>query len=140
MQRKILNICLIVGFIGLSACSDNLDIKQDYFFDVKTLPVPKKLQRGETTAIEFTIVREGQYEKATYSFRYFQSDGTGRLTDDTGKPYPMNRFHSIESNEFTVLYQSNCKEAQTLDFVFRDNFGQEVEYSVSFQNESSEQN
>lgn len=123
--------------IGFS-CSDSLDIKQDYTFRVKTLPVQKKLQNGETTTIEFTIVREGQYQKTAYSFRYFQPDGTGTLTDDTGKTYPMNRFHPIENDEFTVLYQSHCKEAQTLDFVFRDNFGQEVEYSISFQNNSSE--
>ncbi|MEG2340029.1 MAG: TraQ conjugal transfer family protein [Odoribacter sp.] len=133
---KILIIILIGIF--LSSCNNNLDIKQDYSYCIKTLPIPKKLRSGETTAIEFTIVREGQYKNATYSFRYFQLDGIGTLTDDAGNPYPMNRFHAITNDEFTVLYQSNCKDAQTLDFVFQDNFGREVEYSVSFQNESQE--
>lgn len=121
--------------IGFS-CSDSLDIKQDYSFSIKTLPVPKKLKQEEVTALEFIIVREGKYRNATYSFRYFQADGKGVLMDNTGKAFPMNRFHTITNDEFTVLYQSNCKDAQTLDFVFQDNFGQEIEYSISFQNDS----
>lgn len=121
--------------IGFS-CSDSLDIKQDYSFSIKTLPVPKKLKQEEVTALEFTIIREGEYKKASYSFRYFQPDGKGVLMDNTGNAFPMNRLYPIVSDEFTLLYKSACAEAQTLDFVFVDNFGQEIEYSISFQNDS----
>ncbi len=130
---------LFLSIIGiLCSCSSELDIKQDYSFSVKTLPLPKRLEQGETVALEFTLVREKIYKEADYSFRYFQSDGKGSLTDDTGQKLVMNRLYRIKSDEFTLLYQSACSEAQQLDFVFIDNFGQEVEYSVSFQNESKE--
>lgn len=120
----------------LLACNDGLDIKQNYSFSVKTLPVPKKLKQGEVTALEFTIIKEGEYNKASYSFRYFQPEGKGVLMDNTGKVFPMNRLFPIANDEFTLLYQSTCSDAQTLDFVFMDNFGQEIEYSISFQNDS----
>ncbi len=130
---------LLLSIIGiLCSCSSELDINQDYSFSVKTRPLPKRLEQGETVALEFTLVREKIYKEADYSFRYFQSDGKGSLTDDTGQKLVMNRLYRIKSDEFTLLYQSACSEAQQLDFVFIDNFGQEVEYSVSFQNESKE--
>ncbi len=130
---------LFLSIIGiLCSCSSELDVKQDYSFSVKTLPLPKRLEQGETVALEFTLVREKIYKEAYYSFRYFQSDGKGILTDDTGGELVRNRLYRIKSDEFTLLYQSACSEAQQLDFVFIDNFGQEVEYSVSFQNESKE--
>ncbi len=132
-------IILLLSVVwGLYSCSSELDIKQDYSFSVKTLPLPKRLSTGESVALEFTLVREKIYKDAGYSFRYFQPDGKGSLTDDTGGELVKNRLYRIKSDEFTLLYQSACSEAQQLDFVFIDNFGQEVEYSVSFQNESKE--
>lgn len=121
------------------SCSDHLDIKQDYNYSIQTLPFPKSLKNGETTALEFTIVREAIYEDASYSFRYFQSDGKGVLTDDTGEHYAVNRYYPLRKDVFKMLYRSDCEETQTLDFVFRlDNFGKEVEYSISFQNNSKD--
>lgn len=130
-------LILLLSIIGiLCSCSSELDIKQDYSFSVKTLPLPKRVEAGETVALEFTLVRERIYKEASYSFRYFQLDGKGVLTDDTGEKLVMNRLYRIKSDEFALLYQSTCSEAQQLDFVFMDNFGQEVEYSVTFQNET----
>lgn len=126
---------MLIGCL-LLACNNSLDIKQDYAFSIKTLPVPKKLKQGEMTTLEFRIIREGIYKDAIYSFRYFQSEGDGILTNGSGKVFSMNRLYPIVSDEFILLYKSACAEAQTLDFVFVDNFGQEVEYSITFQNDS----
>ena len=131
-------ILLLSVIWGLCSCSPDLDIKQDYSFSIKTLPLPKRLETGENVALEFTLVRERIYEDAEYSFRYFQPDGKGVLTDDTGQRLAMNRLYRIKSDEFTLLYQSACAEVQQLDFVFIDNFGQELEYSVTFQHENKE--
>ena len=130
------HVILFLSLWILCSCSSDLDIKQDYSFTVKTLPLPKRLSAGESVALEFTLVREKIYKEAYYSFRYFQSDGKGILTDDKGRALTMNRLHSLTNDVFTLLYQSACSESQQLDFVFVDNFGREVEYSVAFQNET----
>ncbi len=96
------------------------------------------MEAGKTVALKFTLVRERIYIEASYSFRYFKPDGKGVLTDDTGKKLVMNRLYRIKSDEFTLLYQSTCSEAQQLDFVFMDNFGQETEYAIAFQNANKE--
>jgi hypothetical protein len=105
---------------------------QNYGYRVETLPLPKSFERGETVALEFSIVREGYYSETAYKFRYFQSEGTGTLTDSYGTAIPVNRFRDIPSDDFVLYYRSECEEQQQLDFVFENNFGQRVEYSIAF--------
>lgn len=121
------------------ACSDDLDIKQDYGYSVETLPLPKSLAKGETVDLEFSIVREGHYEGTAYKFRYFQSEGAGTLTDATGKLIPVNRFQNIISDDFVLTYQCTCEEQQQLDFVFEDNFGKRMEYALTFTSKRTDQ-
>jgi hypothetical protein len=121
------------------ACSDSLDIVRDYGYGVETLPLPKSLERGETVALEFSIVREGYYSETAYKFRYFQSEGKGRLTDSYGTAIPMNRFQNISSDDFVLYYRSECEEQQQLDFVFENNFGQRLEYTLTFGNKKAEE-
>lgn len=111
--------------------------KTGLLFSVKTLLLPKRVEAGKTVALEFTLVRR-EYTKRQAILRYFKPDGKGVLTDDTGKKLVMNRLYRIKSDEFTLLYQSTCSEAQQLDFVFMDNFGQETEYAIAFQNANKE--
>lgn len=133
MKQLIILTGIIIFFIS---CGEKLDIKKDYDYSITTLPIPKKLKNGETIPLEFTILKENVYTGTTYSFRYFQSDGKGILTNDTGNPFAVNRFYPLDDDFFKLLYRSECNETQTLDFVFIDSFGKEVEYSISFQNES----
>lgn len=124
---------LLLPLAVLFSCSDNLDIKKDYDFIIKTLPINKKIKKGQTVPLEFTIIRDKVYNNTTYSFRYFQSDGKGILTNDAGTPFAVNRFYPLDDEFFKLLYRSECNETQTLDFVFVDSFGKEVQYSISFQ-------
>jgi hypothetical protein len=119
------------------ACSDSLDIIQDYGYRIETLPLPKKLVQGETITLEFSIVREGYYKEAAYKFRYFQSEGEGIL-NYKGKAVPVNRFQEIGSDNFILTYQSRCEDQQQLDFVFEDSFGKRVEYTIAFMGERTE--
>lgn len=114
------------------SCSDDLDIRRDYPFSVETLPLPKSLKKGETVALEFSIVREGYYTGTTYKYRYFQSEGEGKLTNCKGQNIPANRFQSIGNDDFVLTYTNLAEEQTQLDFVFEDNFGQRVEYTITF--------
>lgn len=134
MKYTLLLLLMIMGL----GCSDNLNIKQDYAFSIELLPIPKKIKQNETVPLEFTILREDIYKNNSFSFRYFQSDGKGLLMNDKGEHYAVNRFYKLESDIFKMLYRSDCDETQKLDFVFRDSFGNQTEYSVSFQNNNKE--
>jgi hypothetical protein len=132
-MKKTLSYFLYTMLIAciVCACSDSLDIVQDYGYSVETLPLPKKLVQGETVNLEFSIVREGYYSETAYKFRYFQSEGEGILIY-RGKTVPVNRFQEIGSDNFVLTYQSQCDDQQQLDFVFENSFGKRVEYTVSF--------
>ena len=115
-----------------SGCSDDLDIRRDYLYCVETLPLPKSLKKGETVALEFSIVREGNYAGTTYKYRYFQSEGEGMLTSSKGQIIPVNRFQPIASDDFVLTYTNLAEEQTQLDFVFEDNFGKRMEYTLTF--------
>lgn len=122
-----------------SSCTDDgLDIKRNYGYTVETLPLPKSLKKGESVDLEFSIVREGNYDGTSFMFRYFQSEGEGLLTTNKGQIIPVNRFQPIASDNFLLTYTCTAEEAQQLDFVFEDNFGQRVEYSVQFAGKRTE--
>jgi hypothetical protein len=119
------------------ACSGDIDIVQDYGYRVETLPLPKKLKQGETVGLEFSIIRDGFYSGTRYKFRYFQNQGQGLLSYK-GNTVPVNRFRDIEADDFVLTYQSQSgNEQQQLDFVFEDNSGRRVEYSISFDGEAA---
>lgn len=67
-------------FIGiaaclLSSCNDGLDIQQAYPFTVETMSVQTKIVKGETAEIRCELKREGRYDGARYTIRYFQPGG-----------------------------------------------------------------
>jgi hypothetical protein len=120
------------------ACNDSLDIVQDYGYRIETLPLPEKLKKGESVDLEFSIIREGFYKETVYKFRYFQSKGEGILSYQ-GKTVPMNRFQEIAGDNFVLAYQSTSEEQQQLEFVFENNYGRRMEYSVRFSNEQTKE-
>jgi len=83
------------------ACDDDIRVRQSYAYGIETLPLPKTLQKGESVALEFSIVREGRYSGTRYKFRYFQPDGAGKLTGRYDEEIPVNRFQNITSDSFT---------------------------------------
>jgi hypothetical protein len=131
-------LLLLLGGMVLCACSHELDILQDYSYRVETLPLPKSLKKGESVALEFSILREGNYSETSYKFRYFQLEGTGTMAYK-GNLIPMNRFQGIASDDFVLTYQCTCEEQQQLDFVFENNFGRRVEYTITFTGKRTEE-
>ena len=138
-MKKTLSYFLYTMLIAciVCACSDSLDIVQDYGYRVETLPLPKSLKKGETVALEFSILREGHYEETAYRFRFFQSEGEGLLSYK-GISVPVNRFQEIESDNFVLTYTNFTDGQVQLDFVFEDNFGKRVEYAITFSGSRTE--
>lgn len=135
-----LGISLFIGVIAclLSSCDNEVDIRQAYLFSVETMPVQTKIVRGETAEIRCTLRREGRYDEARYTIRYFQPDGKGSLRMDDGTVFLPNDRYPLDREVFRLYYTSASSDQQTIDIYVEDNFGQCVQLTFDFNNENEE--
>lgn len=135
-----LGISLFIGVIAclLSSCDNEVDIRQAYPFSVETMPVQTKIVRGETAEIRCTLCREGRYNEARYTIRYFQPDGKGTLRMDDGTVFLPNDRYPLDREVFRLYYTSASSDQQTIDIYVEDNFGQCVQLTFDFNNENEE--
>lgn len=137
MKTAILSLLAIAGLL-LSSCTDTLDIQQAYGFTVTSMPVQKRIKKGETAEIRCQINRTGRYDGAKYFLSYFQPDGTGSLMDDIQRVFSPNDFYELEKETFRLYYTSQSEDQQTIDLTFYDNFGQRFELSFTFNNQKTD--
>ena len=100
---------------GFTACDDDLDVTQAYPFTVETMPVPKELAQGETAEIRCELVREGEFDGAVYTIRYFQFDGEGTLKLDNGLVFLPNDRYLLENEKFRLYYTSEVRRVAEPD-------------------------
>ncbi len=131
---------LLTGLTGLllatSACDNKLDIQQAYGFRLETMPVQTRIGRGETAEIRCTLVREGEYDGARYTIRYFQPDGKGELRMYDGTLFLPNDRYPLTREVFRLYYTSRSDDRQVIDIYVEDNFGQCEQLTFAFQNEN----
>lgn len=131
----VLGLMAIVGIISLSGCTkDNLDIQENFPFDVKVMPVPKDIALGETVEMRISIISSGEYAENKYHIRYFQNDGQGTLRYFDHKPYLPNDLYPLMQKEFRLYYTSESFVAQNFDVWISDSFGNEKQLSFQFNN------
>ena len=140
-MKKILALAVWIAALGLlcASCDNGLDIQQAYTFSLETMPVQKRISVGETAEIRCTLVREGRYDGARYTIRYFQPDGRGELRMDDGTVFLPNDLYPLEKETFRLYYTSASTDQQTIDIYIIDSFGQMQQLSFSFNNDSSEE-
>lgn len=134
--KSLAAFCVGLLSIGFTACDDGLDVTQAYPFTVETMPVPKELAPGETAEIRCELVREGEFDGAVYTIRYFQYDGEGTLKLDNGLVFQPNDRYLLENGKFRLYYTSECDEAQSLTVTVEDNFGNACEWNLEFNSDS----
>lgn len=144
MKKNILNTIWVMGVLSiavfcLSACDNELDIQQAYPFTVETMPVLKHIVKGQTAEIRCTLKRQGRFEDARYTIRYFQPDGKGRLKMDNGTIFKPNDRYPLTTEEFRLYYTSASSDQQTIDVYVEDNFGQTVKLSFEFNSQKDEE-
>lgn len=143
-MRKAIGNMLVVCYIMAAmllvfACNDKLDIQQVYPFEVETMPVPKKLKAGETAEIRCMLKREGRFDDAHYTIRYFQPDGIGILKTDDGTIFLPNDRYPLTKEVFRLYYTSQTSDQSVIDVYVEDNAGQMVQLSFNFANDSSKE-
>lgn len=107
--------------ITLVSCDKELDVQQGYPFTVETMPVPKRIVKGETVEIRCELKREGRFSDTRYTIRYFQPDGKGTLRMDDGMVLLPNDRYPLDREVFRLYYTSECEEQQSIDIYFEDN-------------------
>nr|WP_199001439.1 DUF3872 domain-containing protein [Flavobacterium sp. ASV13] len=123
---------LISSFALLSCDKDELEIQNNFPFEVKVMPVPKDIANGDTVEIRFTIEPTGNYNNTQYFIRYFQFDGQGTLRYYSEPPYQPNDLYAIPTEQFRLYYTSNSSVSQSFEIWISDNFGNEKQLSFEF--------
>ena len=137
---KIAFIILIVACMGtlLCSCDDKLDIQQAYDFSLSTMPIQKRIKQNETAEIRCQLNKSGNYKEAEFRIGYFQFDGLGTLKMDDGTIFLPNDTYPLKKETFRLYYTSASTDQQTIDIYVIDSFGQMQQLSLSFNNDSSE--
>lgn len=128
---------LIVSAILLvfSSCnSDDLEIKNDFPFEVNLMPVPTEISNGQTVEIRMKITSEGNYQNTKYYIRYFQFEGVGDLRYFDNPPFLPNDLYELASEEFRLYYTSLSDESTEFSIWISDNFGNERKLDFQFNN------
>lgn len=133
-------LLIALMFIILNSCSNDneLDIQQNFPFELQVMPVPKELIKGQTVEIRFTIISTGNFKNTTYKLRYFQFDGEGSLQYYDNSPYQPNDLYELPTKEFRLYYTSTSSVSQAFDVWISDNFGNEKQVSFQFNSRDKE--
>ena len=127
-------LAILTASVTLISCSkdDELEIQNDFPFEVKMMPVPKEIANGNTVEIRLTIQRTGNYNNTQYYLRYFQFDGQGTLRYYDEPPYLPNDLYSLPTEQFRLYYTSTSAVSQSFEVWISDSFGNEKQLSFQF--------
>ncbi len=127
-------LAILTASVTLISCSkdEELEIQNDFPFEVKMMPVPKEIANGNTVEIRLTIQRTGNYNNTQYYLRYFQFDGQGTLRYYDEPPYLPNDLYSLPTEQFRLYYTSNSTVSQSFEIWISDSFGNEKQLSFDF--------
>lgn len=129
---------IVVALVLVAACNDKLDIETKYPFTVETMPVPKKLKVNETAEIRCELKREGRWEDARYTIRWFLYDGKGTLKLDDGTVLLPNDRYPLTKEAFRLYYTSQSDDQSSFSVWVEDSDKQSVEMSFDFNNDNDE--
>lgn len=133
LQAIFMLLAMLVCAVVLTSCEkDELEIRQNYPFEVQVMPVPKEVTSGQTVEIRITIEQSGNFNDAKYFIRYFQFDGTGILRYHDEPPYLPNDLYNLPQTQFRLYYTSQSTVSQSFDVWISDNFGNEKQVSFQF--------
>lgn len=123
---------MVLFELCLSSCSrDEIEIQQNFPFELQVMPTPKDIANGETIEIRLKIIPIGNFSDTQYYLRYFQFDGNGTLQYYQDPPYQPNDAYELSKKEFRLYYTSSSTVSQSFDVWIFDSFGNEKQ--ISFQ-------
>lgn len=127
-------LAILTASVSLVSCSkdDELEIQNNFPFEVNVMPVPKDVANGQTVEMRFKIKRTGNYSNTQYFLRYFQFDGQGTLRYYDEQQYLPNDLYSLPTEQFRLYYTSASTVSQSFEVWISDSFGNEKQLSFQF--------
>ncbi|MDR6458190.1 MULTISPECIES: DUF3872 domain-containing protein [Chryseobacterium] len=132
-------ILYMIGLLVQSCQKDDLEIRQNFPFEVSVMPVPKDIAKDEYVEIRITILPEGNFSDTKYYLRYFQFEGTGKLQYYNTQPYFPNDSYPLYEKEFRLYYTSTSEVSQSFTVWIYDSFGNEKKIEFQFNNRKIEE-
>lgn len=129
-------LILIFGYV-CNSCQDNdLEIQQNFPFEVEVMPVPGQIAENETIEIRVSLLTSSEFTGTKYSIRYFQYEGTGELQYYSDPPYLPNDEYRLKLKQFRLYYTSKVSESHQFSIWIKDSFGNERRVDFEFDNAS----
>ncbi|PRZ22054.1 DUF3872 domain-containing protein [Flavobacterium granuli] len=126
-------VLLAILISSVTSCNkDELEIQNDFPFEVKVMPVPEEIANGNIVEIRLTIEPTGNYSNTQYFIRYFQFGGQGTLQYYDEPPYLPNDLYPLQAKQFRLYYTSHSTVSQSFEVWILDNFGNEKQLSFEF--------
>jgi hypothetical protein len=122
----------MLGLLITSCQEDDPDIRQNFPFEVKVMPVPGELSLNETAEIRVSILTEGNFSGTQYAIRYFQFEGKGDLQYGGEPAYLPNDLYYLPKKDFRLYYTSKSEESHRFSIRISDNFGNENKIDFEF--------
>ena len=153
LMMKVLISCgvavVFAALFCLGGCNDGIDVRQEYDFSVSTWHLPTEIGPDEEVEIRFTLRSSGLFAGAFYRIAYVQIEGEGEVYDTEVTRLRPQEFRGITSlpeldardpqkQLFTLYYKSLGEDADRIQFIVQDNFGQERTLEVSFSSEEDD--
>ncbi|VFA41280.1 DUF based on B. Theta Gene description [Chryseobacterium indologenes] len=142
INKKILQLykysmaIFLISFV-LNSCQNNdLEIQQNFPFEVQIMPVPGKLAENKTVEIRISLITSSNFNGTTYSIRYFQYEGAGPLQYYSDPPYLPNEEYPLYKKQFRLYYTSKTSESHHFSIWIKDSFGNERRVDFEFENAS----
>ncbi|MGV2451682.1 UNVERIFIED_CONTAM: DUF3872 domain-containing protein [Ralstonia mannitolilytica] len=132
-------ILYMIGLLVQSCQKDDLEIQQDFPFDLSVMPVPKDIAKDQYVEIRITILPGGNFSDTKYYLRYFQFEGTGKLQYYNTQPYFPNDSYPLYEKEFRLYYTSTSEVSQSFTVWISDSFGNEKKIEFQFNNKKIEE-
>lgn len=138
INYKILNllkysfIMVLMGIVFNSCQENDLEMKQNFPFDVKVMPIPSKIKEGEIVEIRIILETAGNFSETKYSIRYFQFEGNGKLQRYSDEPYLPNDEYILPEKQFRLYYTSQSSESHQFSIWIKDSFGNEKRIDFEF--------
>lgn len=140
MKKKIATILrysLVVYLLAmvLRSCQNrDVEIQQDFPFEIEIRPVPAKIAEGETIEIRIAILTSSTFSGTRYSIRYFQYEGAGQLQYYNHSPYLPNDEYPLDQKQFRLYYTSKASESHQFSIWIKDSFGNKKRVDFEFDN------
>jgi len=125
-------LILLIGFVSTSCQTNDLEIQQDFPFEVQIMPVPSDIAENETIEIRLSLSTSSNFNGTTYSIRYFQYEGSGQLQYYSDPPYLPNDEYPLKLKQFRLYYTSKASGSHHFSIWIKDSFGNERKIDFEF--------